>query len=212
VVAFGAALCRALLVERLDERPKHPRQLLDRPSAFTIPVLLRVVGIKTKRNLSLTVATDSTCVGSVACRRERGRRERADRRVPRRQRRIHVRRRQSRGVALGRRPSGSEPSRLPSVIVRRCRRRDSLPSVCSRVFRMSQAEGEGFEPSSDPEARNGFRDRRIRPLCHPSDGSTGYLGLLAGRLRSRSAARRAAAREARRRRRDSNPRWRLVPP
>jgi hypothetical protein len=33
----------------------------------------------------------------------------------------------------------------------------------------SEAEGEGFEPSSDPEARNGFRDRRIRPLCHPSD-------------------------------------------
>ena len=32
-----------------------------------------------------------------------------------------------------------------------------------------QAEGEGFEPSSDPEARNGFRDRRIRPLCHPSE-------------------------------------------
>ena len=30
------------------------------------------------------------------------------------------------------------------------------------------AEGEGFEPSSDPKARNGFRDRRIRPLCHPS--------------------------------------------
>ena len=31
-----------------------------------------------------------------------------------------------------------------------------------------KAEGEGFEPSTDPEARNGFRDRRIRPLCHPS--------------------------------------------
>lgn len=30
------------------------------------------------------------------------------------------------------------------------------------------AEGEGFEPSSDGTARNGFRDRRIRPLCHPS--------------------------------------------
>src|SRR5215210_3221172 len=33
---------------------------------------------------------------------------------------------------------------------------------------LSEAEGEGFEPSSDPKARNGFRDRRIRPLCHPS--------------------------------------------
>ena len=34
-----------------------------------------------------------------------------------------------------------------------------------------RAEGEGFEPSSDPRARNGFRDRRIRPLCHPSEGT-----------------------------------------
>jgi hypothetical protein len=25
---------------------------------------------------------------------------------------------------------------------------------------LSRAEGEGFEPSSDPKARNGFRDRR----------------------------------------------------
>src|SRR5438552_3428736 len=33
-----------------------------------------------------------------------------------------------------------------------------------------KAEGEGFEPSSDLTARNGFRDRRIRPLCHPSEG------------------------------------------
>ena len=35
---------------------------------------------------------------------------------------------------------------------------------------LGEAEGEGFEPSTDPEARNGFRDRRIRPLCHPSGG------------------------------------------
>ena len=26
---------------------------------------------------------------------------------------------------------------------------------------LGEAEGEGFEPSSDPKARNGFRDRRI---------------------------------------------------
>jgi integrase len=38
-----------------------------------------------------------------------------------------------------------------------------------RRFWLDGAEGEGFEPSSDPEARNGFRDRRIRPLCHPSE-------------------------------------------
>ena len=34
-----------------------------------------------------------------------------------------------------------------------------------------QAEGEGFEPSIRLTTDNGFRDRRIRPLCHPSDGS-----------------------------------------
>ena len=31
-----------------------------------------------------------------------------------------------------------------------------------------QAEGEGFEPSIRLTTDNGFRDRRIRPLCHPS--------------------------------------------
>ena len=40
--------------------------------------------------------------------------------------------------------------------------------ACGATLRANQTEGEGFEPSSDPEARNGFRDRRIRPLCHPS--------------------------------------------
>jgi len=32
----------------------------------------------------------------------------------------------------------------------------------------AKAEGEGFEPSTSLTTRNGFRDRRIRPLCHPS--------------------------------------------
>ena len=31
-----------------------------------------------------------------------------------------------------------------------------------------KAEGEGFEPSIRLTTDNGFRDRRIRPLCHPS--------------------------------------------
>ena len=30
-------------------------------------------------------------------------------------------------------------------------------------------EGEGFEPSIRLTTDNGFRDRRIRPLCHPSE-------------------------------------------
>src|SRR5712671_3940668 len=33
-----------------------------------------------------------------------------------------------------------------------------------------EAEGEGFEPSIRLTTDNGFRDRRIRPLCHPSAG------------------------------------------
>jgi hypothetical protein len=45
----------------------------------------------------------------------------------------------------------------------------ALRALGATQFLLSQAEGEGFEPSSDLTARNGFRDRRIRPLCHPSE-------------------------------------------
>src|SRR6266540_968230 len=48
------------------------------------------------------------------------------------------------------------------------------PHVTMRL--LGEAEGEGFEPSSDPRARNGFRDRRIRPLCHPSGGRHSVAG------------------------------------
>jgi hypothetical protein len=33
-----------------------------------------------------------------------------------------------------------------------------------------KAEGEGFEPSVDRKAHNGFRDRPVQPLRHPSGG------------------------------------------
>jgi hypothetical protein len=33
------------------------------------------------------------------------------------------------------------------------------------------AEGEGFEPSVDREAHNGFRDRPVQPLRHPSEAT-----------------------------------------
>ena len=46
--------------------------------------------------------------------------------------------------------------------------------------RARKAEGEGFEPSTDGTARNGFRDRRIRPLCHPSSGEGGIRTLEGG--------------------------------
>jgi hypothetical protein len=36
-----------------------------------------------------------------------------------------------------------------------------------------KAEGEGFEPSIRLTTDNGFRDRRIRPLCHPSGAVLG---------------------------------------
>ena len=39
-------------------------------------------------------------------------------------------------------------------------------------IRLYKAEGEGFEPSTSLTTRNGFRDRRIRPLCHPSGIAT----------------------------------------
>src|SRR5436190_15776713 len=80
-----------------------------------------------------------------------------------------------------------------------------LGNTDARTARMSckrergkrdQAEGEGFEPSSDVTARNGFRDRRIRPLCHPSTEPLGRLDRVAG---------------VKRRRRDSNPRGRDSP-
>ena len=52
----------------------------------------------------------------------------------------------------------------------KCRRRCSFWRTNPHGNRVCApgAEGEGFEPSSDLTARNGFRDRRIRPLCHPS--------------------------------------------
>src|SRR5438105_13031430 len=89
--------------------------------------------------------------------------------------RPHVQLRASRSVPQGRAPD---------------RDQRGLGEPLPRPGSLDQAEGEGFEPSTDPEARNGFRDRRIRPLCHPS-------GPLVA---------------VRRRRRDSNPRRRLVPP
>ena len=37
-----------------------------------------------------------------------------------------------------------------------------------RRFWLMLAEGEGFEPSKDRKALNGFRDRPVQPLRHPS--------------------------------------------
>src|SRR3954451_14602049 len=40
-----------------------------------------------------------------------------------------------------------------------------------------EAEGERFELSIRLTTDNGFRDRRIRPLCHPSSGEGGIRTL-----------------------------------
>jgi hypothetical protein len=54
-------------------------------------------------------------------------------------------------------PSGANQSR----------RRDDQSS-CDKP---TSAEGEGFEPSVDRKAHNGFRDRPVQPLRHPSEES-----------------------------------------
>ena len=61
-----------------------------------------------------------------------------------------------------------------------------------------KAEGVGFEPTKDPKALNGFRDRPVQPLRHPS-------GVGRKRLDHRP-------RRAKRRGWDSNPRGGLTPP
>jgi hypothetical protein len=52
---------------------------------------------------------------------------------------------------------------------------------------LGKTEGEGFEPSSDETARNGFRDRRIRPLCHPSADPYGQSNRVAATPLGRDA-------------------------
>jgi hypothetical protein len=65
------------------------------------------------------------------------------------------------------RASGSE--RFPAVEVgERLTASASAQTGVATRKPAGRAEGEGFEPSRDETAPNGFRDRRIRPLCHPS--------------------------------------------
>ena len=66
-------------------------------------------------------------------------------------------------------PGSQELSEVPVRCAPSLRHRGCPQSSFVKPVRLSQAEGEGFEPSSDETARNGFRDRRIRPLCHPSE-------------------------------------------
>ncbi len=41
------------------------------------------------------------------------------------------------------------------------------------VIALISAEGVGFEPTKDPKALNGFRDRPVQPLRHPSGAGQG---------------------------------------
>jgi hypothetical protein len=49
-----------------------------------------------------------------------------------------------------------------------CARYHEAPHRVVLLTRPS-AEGEGFEPSVDRKAHNGFRDRPVQPLRHPSE-------------------------------------------
>jgi hypothetical protein len=45
----------------------------------------------------------------------------------------------------------------------------SVKALQINHFSDYKAEGEGFEPSDDVTAVNGFRDRPVQPLRHPSE-------------------------------------------
>ena len=51
-------------------------------------------------------------------------------------------------------------------------------SPCTAQEPLQLAEGEGFEPSKDENALNGFRDRPVQPLRHPSAGKASEAGEL----------------------------------
>jgi hypothetical protein len=65
------------------------------------------------------------------------------------------------------------PLTCPAALRRTPRARSRNPAQHAGSS-AQEAEGEGFEPSTDGTAGNGFRDRRIRPLCHPSARATAY--------------------------------------
>src|SRR5262245_33484786 len=56
----------------------------------------------------------------------------------------------------------------------------------SRDFFFS-AEGVGFEPTVDPRAHNGFRDRPVQPLRHPSIKRVAPIGAPSKQARLASA-------------------------
>jgi hypothetical protein len=49
--------------------------------------------------------------------------------------------------------------------IRRLVRRRQMPRNRITMLVLGRAEGEGFEPSSDPRAQNGFRDRAKNAIC-----------------------------------------------
>ena len=96
---------------------------------------------------------------------QRGRGRFAGRQLPR----AGFRARQSRDSRY--RSSGFQ--RCQGVVGRTARRARAPPeSRSTRRDSACRAEREGFEPSTSLTTRNGFRDRRIRPLCHLSERRT----------------------------------------
>ena len=93
--------------------------------------------------------------------------------------------RRARGARRDARPTSSGGPRRGSSATRCCRRRWSRrrargdrpmgPGGAARAppaqARFGGAEGGGFEPPRRVSPPNGFQDRRIQPLCHPSAGN-----------------------------------------
>ena len=89
----------------------------------------------------------------------------------------HARSSPRRGTVVGQcGPASCGLERSQAVLrERRTHDRDTPQTRYRCGFTACSAEREGFEPSTSLTTRNGFRDRRIRPLCHLSEraNSTG---------------------------------------
>jgi hypothetical protein len=93
-----------------------------------------------------------------------------------------------RGITFGDRPgitlqTFNEPFRFYFFYIQFLQKANFLRSFCkinnpaAGGIHLSFAERGGFEPPVRRKANNGFRDRRIRPLCHLSFGMTKIINI-----------------------------------
>jgi hypothetical protein len=119
--------------------------------------------------------------------------------------------RRPRGNTRGMKPTAGtvRPTRADPTSASTPRPRERPRARSTGGIAGSEAEGEGFEPSVDRIAHNGFRDRPVQPLRHPSErpgrairqGSGVVVSPCASRavLNAATGRRRAGARRTRRR-------------